>query len=101
MELETKRYFLDCCQYNADFGICRFNATKLAEAPLPYITSGFLYCVSFIVVLRWICVGIGGASSPSERAIRSVAETLVRDKTLKKPMQLAGCVVRVNGVCYV
>lgn len=61
----------------------------------------FILCVSFIVVLRWICVGIGGASSPSERAIRSVAETLVRDKTLKKPMQLAGCVVRVNGVCYV
>lgn len=45
------------------------------------------------LVIRSVCVGIGGTSSPSERAIQRITETLLRDRTMKKPMQVAGCVV--------
>ena len=47
------------------------------------------------LVIRSVCIGIGGTSSPSERAIQRITETLLRDKAMKKPMQVAGCVVRL------
>ena len=49
-------------------------------------------------VLRTVCAGIGGAAVPSEKALRRVASTIQRERGLKKPMQVAGCVVAADSL---
>lgn len=92
-EAATQRRLQACCQYNAELGICRLDALALAAMPeRDVLDSGSLSQESW-VVLRTVCAGIGGAAVPSEKALRRVASTIRRERGLKKPMQVAGCVV--------
>ncbi|KAK8831216.1 hypothetical protein WA577_003386 [Blastocystis sp. JDR] len=82
-EAVTQRRLQACCQYNAELGICRLDALALAAMPERDVLD----------ILRTVCAGIGGAAVPSEKALRRVASTIRRERGLKKPMQVAGCVV--------
>lgn len=82
-----------CCQYNAELGICRLDALALAAMPERDVLDSRSLSQESWVVLRAVCAGIGGAAVPSEKALRRVASTIRRERGLKKPMQVAGCVV--------
>ena len=47
----------------------------------------------YSIVLKRVCFGIGGSLYPSENAILRITQCIRETERLKKPMQVAGCVV--------
>ena len=86
---------MTCCEYNRDFGIARLNCSLLSSQSSLTIASGMnLLKFKFKhIVLKKVCFGIGGSMNASENAIQRIAQSIQSGVGLKKPMQVAGCVV--------
>ena len=94
VESEVHQRLEECCEYNRELGICRLNASALCALSDPEIMGSPGSFSHSCVVLRTACAGIGGSVTPSEKALHRVTDTIRQERGMKKPMQVAGCVVQ-------
>lgn len=87
---------MSCCEYNRVLGVARLNANLLSSQSLSVISSSIHSSFIIQLVIKTVCFGIGGSINPSEKAIQRIAHTIQENKGMKKPMQVAGCVVGNN-----